>query len=193
MSTLDKIPVHLLTNAAMFEEIHQAKSAFVMLYSALANELSPEGLSEVHPASQGYKISKGNELQRCPYQVLDIIRDFDPDFGFNIRLLNWWGRGMYIFLFFGRINRRIFSSPNLVDDLLKQEYFLARTSSPWDYTSIIDLGETSPIRQGSEVEGHIRKFGHLQLVKKIDYTRDFPSLKQRLREQVLIILNLYNK
>src|SRR5690606_11664825 len=129
----------------------------------------------------------------CPYQVLDIIRDFDKEFGFNIRILNWWGRGLFIFVFFGRHNRKFFSDAGWFPEMQQQGYSLTNTSSPWDYKTIIDLGNMSPMVQESQVIIHIERHRHLQLVKKIAYTEDYLSLKRCLREQVLKILNLYSR
>src|SRR5690606_15294657 len=104
MKNPEKIPAQILANTSLFEKIHQLKHSFISVFSEIANEISSGELMKLHPGSQGIKISRGNELQHCPYQVLDIIRDFTKDHGFNIRILNWWGRGLFIFVFFGRNN-----------------------------------------------------------------------------------------
>src|SRR5690606_19496636 len=92
MTSLKPSQIAKLHDRLLFEEIHHLKSYFIRLFSDLANEISLDYLQVLHPQSQGIKISKGNELQHCPYQVLDLIRDFDIHMGLNIRVMNWWGR-----------------------------------------------------------------------------------------------------
>lgn len=190
MKNIDKTALQLLDNRGIFEEIHQLKAAFVALFSDLANEFPPIDLRAVHPSSKGTKVSKGNELQNCPYQVLDIIRDFDKDEGFNIRLLNWWGRGMFVFIFFGEHNKNIHAE--LLRNMKVLEYCWAKTSSPWDYKNMIDNGYLERIDH-RRADLHLRQFHYLQLVKKIHYPDDFPSLKSLLKEQVEHILNFYGR
>ena len=190
MKKLDKAAIRLLNNRDLFEEIHQLKADFVTLFSELANEFPAIELMAIHPSSKGTKVSKGNELQNCPYQVLDIIRDFDKHHGFNIRVLNWWGRGLFIFVFFGEHNEKI--QVALLRNMQLQEYLWSKTSSPWDYKNMIDGGNLETIDPGmSDILLH--RFHYLQLVKRIPYGEDFPSLKSLLKEQVDQILNFYRR
>src|SRR5690554_6774013 len=186
MKKLDKAAIRLLDSRETFEKIHQLKAAFVSLFSEVANEFTPNKLRAIHPSSKGTKVSKGNELENCPYQVLDIIRDFDKDRGFNIRILNWWGRGMFIFVFFGRHNEKI--QEVLLRNMQLQDYLWSKTASPWDYKNMIDGGNLESIDPGKE-DFFLNHFHHLQLVKKIPYDEDFASLKSLLKEQVEQILN----
>lgn len=192
MKELDQANLHLLYNRSVFEEIHQLKTFFISLFSDLANEISTYELLAVHSGSQGIKITKGNELQHCPYQVLDVIRDFDKDKGFNIRILNWWGRGLFIFVFLGKNNDKILNSSDLFFKMDLMGYMLSKTSSPWDYKNMIDGGRLVPIGHSSQINEHVQQFRYTQLVKKIDYSENFPSLKITLKEQVLQILNFYS-
>lgn len=96
-----KINLHILEDENLFLGIHRLKTQFVSLFSGIANQISDQELAIFHPAAQGSKITKGNELQHCPYQVLDLVRNFDKKEGFNIRFLNWWGNGLYVLVFFG--------------------------------------------------------------------------------------------
>lgn len=193
MKKLDQGAIKLLEDRTLFEEIHELKSSFILLFSDLANEISPNELLDLHPTSQGLKISKGNELQHCPYQVLDIIRDFDKEQGLNIRLLNWWGRGLYIFIFFGKYNEKILLDNRVLDKLQLLGYQLSKTSSPWDYKNMIDSGNLEPIKGTAQLSDHLQKFNYLQLVKKIAYRDDYHSLKLALKEQVVQILNFYRQ
>lgn len=191
MKIPDQSALHLLTNRYIFEEIHQIKAFFVSLFSGLANELPAAHLSSIHPASQGVKISKGNELEQCPYQVLDIVRDFDKISGFNIRILNWWGRGLFILVFIGGNNKRLMQDKELALKLHHHGYLLAKTSSSWDYKSMIDEGHLVSVPPLKEVEDHLRQYHYLQLVKKIPYSKDFSSLKRALAAEVEHILKFY--
>lgn len=191
MKEIDQKAIQLLNNRKIFEEIHELKSAFIALFSALANGLSPEDLRTFHPGSQGLKITKGNELQHCPYQVLDIIRDFDKEKGFNIRILNWWGRGLFVIVFFGRNNKRILKDVDFLSGMHFHGYLLAKTASPWDYKSMIDEGNLGTIHHSSHLADHINQFHYTQLVKKITYPKDYDTLQTKLNEEVMQILNFY--
>jgi hypothetical protein len=191
MKTLNQAALQLLEGRSLFEEIHELKSSFIFLFSDLANEIPSKEIMGLHPSSQGLKISKGNELQNCPYQVLDIIRDFDRESGFNIRILNWWGRGLFIFIYFGRYNEKILLDRDFFAGMRVHGYLLAKTSSPWDYKNMIDNGHLEPIDESAQLSAHLKKFHYIQLVKKIAYTEDFLSLKLALKEHVMQIFNFY--
>ena len=191
MKKIDQTAVNLLGNRPLFEEIHELKSFFIFLFSDLANEIPPKELLALHPTSQGLKISKGNELQHCPYQVLDIVRDFDKEQGFNIRILNWWGHGLFIFVYFGRYNERLLLNVDFFDIMHFQGYLLAKTASPWDYKNMIHTANLEPIDHTAQLSTHLTRFHHIQLLKKIAYPGDYASLKLTLKEQVWQILNFY--
>lgn len=191
MKYLDQSTTELLNNRLLFEEIHQLKATFINFFAELANDISLEYLLSLHDSSQGAKISKGNELEHCPYQVLDIVRDFDKDGGFNIRILNWWGRGLFVMVFMGRNNQKLNSGFSFVSSMQYHGYLMAKTSSPWDYKRMIDEGQLEAIPSRHSLNLHLDRFKYLQLVKKIDYTSDFHGLKRRLKGQVDHILKYY--
>lgn len=193
MKDFDPSIIQLLHNRSIFEEIHQVKTSFISLFSDLANEISTHELLEVHEASQGIKITKGNELQHCPYQVLDIIRDFDKDKGFNIRIMNWWGRGMFVFVFLGKNNSRTKYFSNFVLKMKSMGFMLSKTSSPWDYKNMIDRGYMETIDSVPQFERHLEQFKYIQFVDKIDYSENFHSLKLNLKEYVFQILKFYGE
>jgi cation transport ATPase len=101
MVTLSKA-LPLILDHTYFEKIYSIKSSFIRLFSHLGNRLSSLDLERVHRVYKGIKITKGNELRHCPYQVLDLVRDFDKNNGFNIRVLHWWGRGMFVNILLGQ-------------------------------------------------------------------------------------------
>ncbi|MDN3686567.1 hypothetical protein [Cyclobacterium jeungdonense] len=147
----------------LFEKISAAKNLIVSVFSEVGNQLATVNLKEVHATEKGIKISKGNELRQCPYQVLDIVRDFDMNKGLNIRILHWWGRGMFLFLFFGK------NHPALENLLPKKSHvheFSVCMTDRWDYGEIIDNGKTQHF-SSIKIKEHLRIFSHLQLVKPI--------------------------
>ncbi len=191
MKYLGQSASELLNNRGLFEEIHQLKSFFVHLFSGLANEMALDYLSSAHTASQGVKISKGNELEHCPYQVLDIVRDFDKNNGFNIRIMNWWGRGLFVILFTGYHNRRLSENPQFITSMQHRGYLLVKTSSPWDYKRMVDEGRLQVIPSAEQLNTHIDQLKYFQVLKKMEYTADPRELKLRLKDQVEHILKYY--
>lgn len=176
----EKLRLELLEKASLFEEIHQLKGHFVKLFSAVANQIDEQDLLLFHPQQQGVKITKGNALQHCPYQVLDIVRCFDQGNGLNIRLLNWWGHGLYLLVFYGKHTTL---SPKQYQHYLDHDYQLALTGSPWDYTGMIKHQRMSGGTPYVGLEGHIKKYNHVQLIKHIPYKTSYEQLKQLLLEE----------
>lgn len=191
MKYLEQSNTQLLNNRKLFEEIHQLKSFFIRLFSELANDIALGSLSSAHAASQGLKISKGNELEHCPYQVLDIVRDFDKGKGFNIRILNWWGRGLFVIVFAGNHNSSLTQNPDFLASMRQRGYLLAKTSSPWDYKRMIDESQTEVIPSEDGLMVHVNLFKYFQILKRMDYLPDPYELKTRLKDQVEHILKYY--
>jgi|SRR5690606_22878833 len=193
MKYLGQSDTQLLNNRGLFEEIHQLKSFFIRLFSELANEISLDLLSSVHTSSKGVKVSKGNELERCPYQVLDIVRDFDKSKGFNIRILNWWGRGLFVIVFTGNLNHQLTENPEFLCSVRSRGYMLSKTSSPWDYKRMIDEGQIDILPSEDGLMLHVNQFRYFQILKKMDCSADPCELKKGLREQVEHILKYYGR
>lgn len=107
------------------------KAQFIEILEDIGNSVSSEELDFTHPTSRGKKISKGNDLLGYPYLVLDLIRDFNPDTGRNIRVLNWFGHGLYILVFLGK--ETTISS----EDLLNSGFEFGLTDDPWDFGKLI--------------------------------------------------------
>ncbi|WP_157359645.1 hypothetical protein [Algoriphagus mannitolivorans] len=102
-----------------------------MLFEDLGNSISNEALTQIHAFSKGKKISKGNDLLGFPYQVLDFVRDFDPEKGLDIRILNWFGNGLFLMIYHGEK-----SQPN-PKELLKAGFAFSLAESAWDYPEMI--------------------------------------------------------
>jgi hypothetical protein len=158
----------LTSDRELFENISLAKKAFVTLFSKVGNEFSDKSLDPAHRNHKGIKISQGNELQHCPYQVLDIIRDFDARDGLNIRVLHWWGRGIYLFIFLGNHHPYLKSLHPLFRFIKHREYGLCKNSL-WAYKEIIDKKDflTAKSIEQHYLADHLNSGIPFQLVKKI--------------------------
>jgi len=115
---------------------NQLKADFLSLFEAVANSVSNEELSKFFPNSRGKKISKGNQLDGFPYLVLDLIRDFDTDTGCVLRLVCWWGHGLYFCVFTGA-QLQLPATCFLADG-----FRLGKTKTPWDLPELILLGNS---------------------------------------------------
>ncbi len=104
---------------------NRLKADFWEILGTVADSVSLEKISKSHPRTKGKKLSKGNDLLGFPYQVLDLIRDFDPSKGLNIRVLNWFGHGIFLFVLIGK---KTFTKPPLF--FLKNDFLLGLTASP---------------------------------------------------------------
>lgn len=179
----------------LFEEIHNGKKAFLRLLENISNRIVLDDLSIIHTNHKGTKISKGNELERCPYQVLDLIRDFDPDSGLNIRVLHWWGRGIFLFVLAGE---GFFYGKELLIKLKDNPFsgfYIAQSSSPFAYSQLVADYELKKMRLiDSSVD--FSDFGRFQLMKEIPYGFDFFETEELLYTElqgILSMLNTYKK
>jgi len=111
---------------------NKLKGAFWKLFSELGNSEIAKEIGGFHTPNKGIKLTKGNDLLGFPYHVLDIIRDFESENGLNIRILNWFGHGMYLFILFGK-NNPLASTNFYFENSFK--YSLSPT--PWDYPELI--------------------------------------------------------
>ncbi len=164
--------MELIADPQLFQDIHVTKSFFVNMLTALGNQLSKAELERWHEPSNGIKVSQGNSLQQCPYQVLDIIRDFDPETGLNIRVLNWWGRGLFLFIFLGNLAARkllLVSKSPLTSYFYDNEYLISLAESPWDYKGMVIQNQIALARGFQDWESLIEKGKHFQALKKLPF------------------------
>ncbi|AWW29178.1 hypothetical protein DN752_02935 [Echinicola strongylocentroti] len=169
-----KINLRILEDEALFLGIHQLKDQFVSVFSAVANNIQEQELEAFHPLQKGKKIAKGNELQHCPYQVLDLVRNFDKSQGFNIRFLNWWGHGLYVLVFFGKDR---LPAAGVHESYIAHGYEVCLTGSPWDYKAIVKHHRSTQEVQPKTLREHVSHFQHLQFIKHIPYTRGIERLQ----------------
>lgn len=127
---MEGLDLDLWENEALYRRQSQLKKQFWELLGNLGDRFPQQDLLLVHPTSKGKKLSQGQDLGGLPYQVLDLIRDFDWDHGLNIRLLHWFGKGIFLFLLAGKK-----TYPTLPWERLEMDP--CQTDSPWDYLRIL--------------------------------------------------------
>jgi len=178
MYSLEKA-LSIYTNKELFEEIHEAKKTFINLLENISNRMDPNDLRKAHTAHKGMKISKGNELEHCPYQVLDLIRDFDPESGLNIRLLHWWGKGMFLFILVGKDFFKREDLHLIVKEKHLSGFFISAASSPFSYRQLVEDYELKKIPMTESLSDY-STLGRFQLIKQIPYGVDFLGTEEIL-------------
>jgi hypothetical protein len=154
-----KLDIELWLDQELVRKQNRLKAAFLTVLEKVGNSISNEKLLQIHPTSKGKKISKGNDLLGFPYQVLDLIRDFTPYSGSNIRILNWFGHGIYLMLIQG-VDVKL--DPK---KMLKSGYEISLTETPWDYPELIlEKNHTSELEKlPSNNKGSVLWFKSLAL------------------------------
>ncbi|MCH7397115.1 hypothetical protein MM236_03905 [Belliella sp. DSM 107340] len=167
----------------MFEDIQVQKNIFLNLFTEIANQFPQSILIQAYKNSKGTKVSQGINLENCPYQVLDICRDFDSNSGFNIRILNWWGHGLYILVQFGKITAE--KQLKRINDKFKK-FYVGLASDAFDYPAVFI---SDHLLSTVNLDEHIRKFGHLLIFDKITYSESINVIKFELLEKIKFILD----
>lgn len=111
---------------------NKLKEAFWNLFSEIGNSTVAKEIGHFHSPNKGVKLTKGNDLIGFPYHVLDMICDFESENGLNVRILNWFGHGIYLFILLGK-------NSDLADSVFYREngYKYSLSASPWDYPKLI--------------------------------------------------------
>lgn len=170
----------LIFDPVLYHRIKEQTDLYIQLFEQLAGELPHQELSLIHGSSKGTKITNGYRLDDCPYQVLDIVRDFNLETAFNIRILNWWGNGLYIFVLYGK-NTSIIMKDS-IDRMLKH-YVVSDQKSPWDYKKIIRKTPSKKI-------GHINPTSDfIQIYKRLEPYRDFQKTYSILKKEITFIFD----
>lgn len=128
----EDLDLNMWLDREFLQKHNRMKAEFWEILATIADSVSLEEISKTHPRPKGKKLSKGNDLLGFPYQVLDLVRDFDPSVGLNIRVLNWFGYGMFLFVLIGK---NTFTEPQLI--FLENNFSLGLTTSPWDYPELL--------------------------------------------------------
>lgn len=169
----------LLEDQNIWTEINQQTTLFLALFTELSNEYRQDRLSTIIASSKGCKVTKGLQLQGRPYQVLDIIRNFNEEDGFNIRILNWWGHGLFIVVLAGKNRRQ--GIMKFAHDHPKYE--ISVDSDIWNYGKILSSSSKNPL----EIKKN-QKEQQVQLYKKISLPHTIEKLKECLSKEIDRIL-----
>ncbi len=127
------LDLNLWKDKVLIQRQNRLKTKFWSIFSEVGNRISESDQLINFSESKGIKLSRGNDLVGFPYHVLDVIRNWKKDSGQNIRVLNWFGHGIFIFIYLG--GERI--SDHLNKSLEKQHFTKSDQSDPFDYPSII--------------------------------------------------------
>lgn len=171
--------LELWLNQALLIRQNQLKADFLSLFEDVANSVTNEELKLFFPEAKGKKISKGNQLDGFPYLVLDLVRDFDLDSGCVLRLVSWWGHGLYFCVFFGANLPKVFT-----EHFLTEGFSLGITDSPWDLPELILPGNSS----NSLEEIKSRKVGFQLWFKEVKLQPNRESNKLLLEKEIREIL-----
>ena len=178
----EKIDLDLCGNSQLFLHIKSQSDLVIEIFHRLAADFPQIRLAEFHPKSKGSKVSKGYRLQDCPYEVLDLIRDFDPKHGMNLRILQWWGHGLYFLVQIGTENPR---RPDLLAKAF-DSFFISDHPDPWDYPKVLNAKKKLDQRSALEKvnEGHF-----FQIFKRIQVSDSPETLLNDLKREILLIMD----
>lgn len=129
---MEELDLDLWRDQQIIKKQNRLKAQMWTIFSQLGNSLSTQPFVSTHPKSKGVKLTKGNDLLGFPYHVFDLFRDFDPKRGANIRLLNWFGHGIYLLAYVGADLAR-----SLSVDFYSAGLQFALTADPFDYPGMI--------------------------------------------------------
>lgn len=174
------IDLDLWLNNELIQRQNQLKNQFQTILEGVGNFFSLTDLLKISSKSRGVKVTKGNDLLGYPYQVLDLIRDFDPENGANIRILNWFGNGLYLTILLGK-NRR-----NPASELIPKGYFFGLCENLWDYPDLILNKNTTD----SEMEISRQKLGFYHWIKEIEPKENPVELQENLVNEAKKIIDI---
>lgn len=166
------------------QKYNRLKAEFWEILGAVGDSVSLEEISKTHPRPKGKKLSRGNDLLGFPYQVLDLVRDFDLSEGLNIRVLNWFGHGIFLLVLIGKNS---FSKPPLI--LLELDFSLGLTSSPWDYPELI-LESSSTNNPGSD---QLKDLPYFQWIKPIPIAPERDQIVAQLSSEIKKVIHCLNQ
>ncbi|WP_373494179.1 hypothetical protein [Aquiflexum sp.] len=170
----------LTLDPVLYHRIKEQTDLYIQLFQQLAGDFPQQKLSLIHPTSKGTKVTNGYRLDNCPYQVLDIARDFDPATAFNIRILNWWGNGLFVFILYGKDT--LIKMEESIRRLLKF-YIVSDQKSPWDYKKIINKNPSTKIIQRNTSSDFF------QIYRRIDIDPDFDKTYAILKKEITFIFD----
>lgn len=176
MKSFPSLDLVLLGQEEIFRKINEQTELIIDIFTELANEFPQEYLLKHHPFSKGSKVSKGLQLEGLPYQVLDLVRDFHPEKGFNIRVLHWWGKGLFIFISFGEKLSEIGLTFQQKTD---QTFQIFPSSDPFEYKCILE---------NHDIQSHVHEKSIRQLYMVLPLQENPHNLKEDIRQVICRIL-----
>lgn len=180
---MENFDLKLVQDKELFEKIKAQSDLYTRLFQQVADEFPQEMILAKHLGSKGSKISMGYRLENCPYQVLDIVRDFDENTGWNIRLLNWWGHGLFLFVLYGKSTfQKMINSIQRLD----HSYQFSTTPSPWEYKKIIEGGVNIESISNNKKTFQSKYF---QVFKPIEIKPDFDKTYSILKKEIRFIFD----
>lgn len=178
--SLNSLDIELWLNKDLIQRQNLLKRQFVSVLENVQNSFPKVIWDQLSAKSKGTKISRGNDLVGFPYLVLDLIRDFDPLNGSNIRLLNWFGNGFFITVLLGS-NRK-----NPVLEFKNLEFSFGLSENQWDYPDLILNKNVTT----DEKKITASKLGFYHWIKPIPVDPDPLVLRQNLCESLKKILGI---
>jgi hypothetical protein len=174
------LDLDLWLNKDLIRRQNLLKTQFIAVMENVGNSFPKEVLDQISNKSRGIKISKGNDLLGCPYLVLDLVLDFDPLTGANIRLLNWFGNGFFITVLLGK--NRI----NPIRELKDLAFFFGLSENQWDYPDLILRNNlTTDERKIAQAN-----LGFHHWIKPIQVESDLTIFNQGLCESIKKIIGI---
>jgi hypothetical protein len=174
------LDLDLWLDAALVSRQNLLKNQFLSVLEETGIILSKEELDRISPRARGVKISKGNDLLGFPYQVLDVVRDFDPYKGVNIRMLNWFGNGLFVAVLLGK------EKSNPIDKLLENGMTYSLSENQWDYPDMI-LNKNLTDDRDRIVKSNL---GFHHWIKRIALTPDPENICKNLVSEAKKILGI---
>jgi hypothetical protein len=171
----DKLDLELWLNQDIIPSQNRLKAKFWEILADVGNSVDFEKLIKIHQGSRGLKLSRGNDLLGYPYQVLDLIRDFDIDKGLNIRVLNWFGHGLYLFVLLGKNHPK---SPFIM--LSEHNWLFDQSPTPWDYPEIL-LNDASTDSPSYDL---LEKSTFYQWHKTIQVSGEITTIKAKILDEL---------
>ena len=106
------------------------------VYGGLQKELN--GVELLPPENfdpKAHQFVKGEHLEDCPYQYLDLFKHFDGEVKFTFRTLLWWGHHIVFALILegGRLAQYKKNLMNRYGDVADQGLSLCLGSTPWEW------------------------------------------------------------
>lgn len=181
MDELQKpLDLELWLNKDLIRRQNLLKRQFLSILEEVGSAFSNQDLAGFSQKSRGVKISKGNDLLGFPYQVLDLIRDFEPARGVNIRILNWFGHGVFVTVLLGK------SHSTHISSFSELGFAFGLAESPWDYADLI-LNKNQTIAPNEINESEL---GFRHWIKTFEIQPNPTSISALLIEEIKKILGI---